>query len=248
MEKLQRIENNVYRQIMGAPRYTQETALRGEIGASSMQARIMITRIIYYQYILKGKSNDLLKRIGEEMKAGGDKWVKETEEYMKQGGIDYERLRSAKKEQIKEDIQRWDTRKWQREMMEKSSLKIYREWRKEVGGQEEIYDNQASSVVFFKCRTNNLNLNYRKRFRGESTMCEMCGAENENLNHFLLWCTKYNEKRNKCWKLQRPYIEDEDQVIGELLFDNLCSEQSKEVIYNFWKKREEILREREVIV
>lgn len=34
-----------------------------------------------------------------------------------------------------------------RKMEEKSSLKIYREWREEVGGQDDVYDNRMTSVV-----------------------------------------------------------------------------------------------------
>ena len=40
IEELQRIENSVYRQIMGAPRYAQIPTLRGEIGSSTMENRI----------------------------------------------------------------------------------------------------------------------------------------------------------------------------------------------------------------
>ena len=41
IQKLQRIENSVGRKIMNAPSYTQEAALRREIGISSMKGRIM---------------------------------------------------------------------------------------------------------------------------------------------------------------------------------------------------------------
>lgn len=42
INELQRIENGVYRQILGAAGYTQVVALRGEIGASSMKNRITV--------------------------------------------------------------------------------------------------------------------------------------------------------------------------------------------------------------
>lgn len=48
------------------------------------------------------------------MKTRGDKWIKQTEEYMKQMQIDYDRLRKAKKEEIKEEIRKWDTEKWKK--------------------------------------------------------------------------------------------------------------------------------------
>ena len=49
INKLQRVENSVYRQILGGIKSTAVTSLRGEIGASSMKTRIMI-----------GKMKDLL--------------------------------------------------------------------------------------------------------------------------------------------------------------------------------------------
>ncbi len=71
-----------------------------------------------------------------------------------------------------------------------------------------------------RARTNNLNLNDRKRFRGEETKCDMCGADNEDLKHFLLWCPAYREERRKFTRLQQPYVEDEEDIIGKYLFEN----------------------------
>ena len=74
---------------------------------------------------------------------------------------------------------------------EKSSLKIYRKWRKEIGEQEKIYTNNQASDILFKARSNNLELNNRKRFWNEDIKCDMCGAEKGDLGHFLLWCPTY---------------------------------------------------------
>ncbi len=117
-------------------------------------------------------------------------------------------------------------------MNEKTSLKIYiyRKWRKEIGGQEEVYSNSQASEILFKARTNNLNLNDRKRFWGEDTKCDMCRADKEDLKHFLLWCPAYTEIRGKITWLQQPYIED---IIGNYLFENIYIEETKKEIYKF---------------
>ncbi len=47
IQQLQRIENGVYRQILGAPKYAPTCTLRGEIGASLMKRRIIDGRIPY---------------------------------------------------------------------------------------------------------------------------------------------------------------------------------------------------------
>ena len=45
LEELQRVENKVWRQILGAPSYVAVAALRGELGASNMIMRDMKTKL-----------------------------------------------------------------------------------------------------------------------------------------------------------------------------------------------------------
>ena len=193
IEKLQRLENSVGRKILGAPSYSQGAALRGEIGISSMKARIMGGQLRYLQYILRGEGNELLERVVEEMRASHKKnrWIKGLIEDRKVIGI---RGASASNEEINSKVREWDDRVWKQEMAEKESLSLYREWRQRMGGQEKVYDNRESSILLFKSRTNNLNLGDRKRFQNQSTECIMCGAEKEDLIHFLLHCPAYNQK------------------------------------------------------
>ncbi len=80
-----------------------------------------------------------------------------------------ESARSMTDEGIRAIMNEWDTREWKHGMNEKSSLKIYRKWRTEIGGQEKIYDNRQASEILFKCRTNTLKLKDRNRFRNEET-------------------------------------------------------------------------------
>ena len=45
--------------------------------------------------------------------------------------------------------------------------------------EEDMYDNSKRSNVWFKIRTNTLNLNDRKRFENGNTFCELCGKKEE---------------------------------------------------------------------
>ncbi len=128
-------------------------------------------------------------------------------------------------------------------MQQKVSLKVYRRWREEIGSQDKVYDNSEASVLLYKCRTNNMNLGDRKRFRGESTECVMCGNEREDLQHFTLHCPAYQEERRRHPGLQRPYQEDEDQVIGRILFENANIENTKETVTKYWQEREKKRKE-----
>ncbi len=67
----------------------------------------------------------------------------------------------------------------------------------------------------------------------------MCVAEREDLKHFVMWCQEYNQERIKHPKLGRPYREDEDWIIGDLLFYNDDIEITKEILHAFWKKKRE---------
>ncbi len=105
-----------------------------------------------------------------------------------------------------------------------------------------MYTNDQDSVILFKARTNNLNLNDRKRFWGEDTMCDMWGAEKEDLKHFLLWCPAYTDEKSKSPRLQQPYKENED---GKYLFEKKDIETTKKEIHKFWTIRERRRREEE---
>ncbi len=127
-------------------------------------------------------------------------------------------------------------------MNERSSLTIYGKWRKDLGGQDEVYQNDQASELLFKCRTNNMRLNDR-RFWHEDTECDMCGVEKEDLKHFLLWCPAYEEERRQNFSLQQPYDEEEEFTIGKFLFDKENVHEAKITILNFWKIREKKRKE-----
>ena len=89
----------------------------------------------------------------------------------------------------------------------------------------------------YKARTNCLPLNDRKRHSGESTACEMCAEENEDLKHLILFCPAYIKERQMAIQLQQPYNEDKNDIIGRFLFKTEDMEEKKESLYRIWKKR-----------
>ena len=187
IDKLQIIENRVYRHILGAPRYAQIPTLRGEIGASSMMARIMEGYVKYLKYLIGIDSNDLLRRITEErLNNKEDQWTIDIRNYCKELKLDRVSIASIGNEEIRKKILEWDSEMWRQELSRKSSLEIYRLFKKEIKSEENLYDNTQSSVIFYRCRTNNLNLKDRKRHSGGETKCELCNADIENLSNFFI--------------------------------------------------------------
>ena len=167
--------------------------------------------------------------------------MKITREYLVKLGMGVREYQRIGKEDIKKKARTMDTNRWEEDMRRKSSIEIYRRWKKEIK-EEKQYDNRPGSITLYKARTNCLPLNDRKRHQNENTTCEVCGEEEENLRHFILRCKEYEEERKTIIELQRPYEEDENEVIGKFLFKEERIEEKKELLQKMWKKRESKIR------
>ncbi len=73
----------------------------------------------------------------------------------------------------------------------------------------------------------------------------MCVTERKDLKHFLLWCPAYTQERMKSERLQQPCPEEEDDVIGQYLFESKFIEETKRTLHTFWKTREKKMKEKE---
>ena len=73
VKKMQTVENSVYRQLLGGSciyGYPANAGVRGEIGSSTVKARMIQTRLIFVKGIMEGE-NDMLKVTLESMREGG---------------------------------------------------------------------------------------------------------------------------------------------------------------------------------
>ena len=199
IRELQKIENSVYRCILGAAHYNPHAALRGEIGASLINGRIN-----YIQGIQRN-INYLLELILWAIQTEQEtKWIKTTRKYMKDVNISFNDIHQKSKEHLKQFMIIWDLNIWKAELEVKTTLQIYQ---KNVGD-EEIYDNRPSSNILNKARTNTLQLNDRNRHTNKEINCMVCDKdEKEDIYHFMLHCTAYKEEQSHSTHLQQPYIE-----------------------------------------
>merc|ERR1711888_40940 len=76
--ELQTIENGVYRKILGGGPAVLET-MRGDIGASLMESRLMENKILFVKSIIEG-NNELMKEIIKKMRRDEDNAKKKNEE------------------------------------------------------------------------------------------------------------------------------------------------------------------------
>ena len=71
VEKLQTVENRVYRVILGAIYNTPKVVMRGEIGSSLMETRIIETRLTLVRSIIECE-NKLVKDILGKVRGTGN--------------------------------------------------------------------------------------------------------------------------------------------------------------------------------
>lgn len=92
INKLRRIENSVWRQILGAPGYAPICTLRGEIGTSLMKRRIIDGRIQYLKSIGEGRNELLCKIMGVIKESNKMNWIRRTRKYLDEIQIKYREI------------------------------------------------------------------------------------------------------------------------------------------------------------
>ena len=196
IDDLQKIENSVYRTILNAPQYAPNSTLRSEIGSSLMKKRIMNGRINFMKSIINGRKKLLANILHRLLLDNDTNWIQKNRKYMdvvKLKATDRER---KSKQEIKQIFTNWDNEQWKQEIQSKSTLRIYKSHKDNI--EEEhiyIYDNRPSSGIWFRARTNTLQLN--DRHSNKETNCLNCEQQSiiENIEHFILDCTTYKGER-----------------------------------------------------
>ena len=237
IRKLQTIENGVYRRILSAPRYAPNCTLRGEIGSSLMKSRIMEGHLQFTRDALQGRNQLLKTVISLRAMNTRSKWTKTIKCHLDTLGLTMSALGFLKKGDLKSAVREWDYQEWLLELERKSTLFLYKKSKDEIR-EETVYDNTPASVILYRSRTNTLPLNDRKRHINGSTVCDICGEEEETLSHFILHCSALSETRREITILQKPYIEDEVHILSHFLFDEDSIIDNKEDLYKLWRSRE----------
>ena len=240
INSLQVIENGVYRKILKAPSYAPTGTLRGEIGSAPMKTRIIKGKILYWKSVQEG-NNELLKELVNNNKCFLNI---EIEKWLNVVGLNRKQILENSKEYIQDKIREWDHKIWIQDNNKKKSLELYNINRKEI--EERSYYNNSKSLLMYRYRTNTLNLNDRKRYKNENTKCDLCEEENENMEHFLLECKALDNERKEIVELQRPRIENKNELLSQILFRNDVNMELR--LQKLWLKRLDLLKQNEVSV
>ena len=101
IEKLQRIENKVWRYLLGIGGYSTVEALRGEIGASMVKARIMETMLVFIVDTLASDFRDIKKLMNDSIEKGKGKWFNAVDEYRQELELTWEKMREIDRKTLK---------------------------------------------------------------------------------------------------------------------------------------------------
>ena len=93
INKVQSLENRVYKYLRGLGGYVTIAAPRGEIGASRMESRIMETMLMYARDTITGNFEEVKKYMIHDIQTGKGEWVRTVNDYRMRLDISCEDLR-----------------------------------------------------------------------------------------------------------------------------------------------------------
>ena len=109
IEKLQRLENKVWRYLLGIGGYSTVEALRGEIGASMVKSRIMETMLLYMIDTLASDFTNVKLMMEDTLSKKKDKWFNAVEEYRIELDLSWDRLKAMDRPTLKKIVREYDT-------------------------------------------------------------------------------------------------------------------------------------------
>ena len=120
----------------------------------------------------------------------------------------------------------------------KVTVDLYLEYKGKIQ-EANVYDNSFKSDLLFAARSNTMELNELKaRWRKGKPTCELCGAEREDLMHFILKCRPLEGKRRGV--IEKFRSDCDRDTLGALLFgtEGEDCEEVKSMMWDMWVERQ----------
>merc|ERR1711942_644294 len=236
IEALQRKENKIWRYLLGIGGYSTVDALRGEMGASMVKSRIMETTLQYVRGTMNSEFDNIKEMMQDTIRSEAGRWYKMVNSYVEELNMEWTDLYQMSKEELKRRIKEYDTKIWEINLINKSTLKYYIEGKAKIG-YESCYRNNANSLFYARARTNSLKLEEAKG-RGNihyNRNCKLCSLGEEDLVHFTMECPALEGKRD--YNLIDKNILDPEQRMIMLLFKQRKYQEVGKMIKNLWYRR-----------
>ena len=110
----------MWRHLLGIGGYSTVESLRGEIGASSVRARIMESMLAYIINVNNGKFENIKEMMKDAIKRKKGKWYRTVNKYRQDLDLSWEDLLSMDRNALKKCVNKYDTDLWEQ------SIKIVR--------------------------------------------------------------------------------------------------------------------------
>ena len=122
--------------------------------------------------------------------------------YRTELGLTWYDVKDLDRKKLKSMIKEWNTCQWKEELDTKISLRWYKEGKPYIG-YDGCYRNNKNSEYLVKARTKTLQLEEHLG-RGKNNYDKngkLCSLEEENLEHFLVKCSRLVSHRDsRIWK------------------------------------------------
>ena len=247
IQKLQTIENQVYRTILRLPSTVAVGALRSEIGASTSRSRDIKSKLTFVKHIMKENGNELVRKIFvHRFEHNEGSYAPFISRYMEAVEINLNTIKDVSPKMLKEAVNRWDKLGWREDIEQKTTLRLYAKYKKIA--EVKWHDNTEESTVMMRARLDVLPLGWRQGFRGGNILCPCCSEEMETMEHFAVQCGHYNIIKNRFDFWRKIQSEEEDDKMAEILLlkgNKEDVDDKKKMLYQMWKKREEARRRKE---
>ena len=225
---------------MGIGGYSAVDALRGEMGASLVESRIMETVLLYALDTLQGKFENIKCMMNDTMEVGKGRWYSSVNKYLSALNLQWKSLESLPRKELKAMVREYDTVKWRQGLLGMKTQIYYCLGKKKMG-YDMCYRNTYDSTFFAKARLNSLKLEDqigRGKSRYDKT-CKLCGRENEDMVHFIIKCTALESVRDH--DLMDSRITNPQDKMVDLLFGDSNPREVGGMIRRMWQKRRSML-------
>ena len=175
--------------------YIAVAALRGEIGASRVETRIIETILLFAKDSFTGPFEKIKDYMSHEKETEKGIWIRTANSYRQEIGVSWEEIMDMDRRKLKLKIRDWDTQQWLEEVVQRPTLQWYREAKLYIG-YDDCYRNNSNSDYLAKARTNCLQLEeyFDRRNRNHDTTCKLCNQGEKKLEHFLVVCPRLQAK------------------------------------------------------
>ena len=139
---------------------------------------------MYIKDTLEGTFEQVKSYLEHDIQTEGSEWMRTANEYRRELNISWEEFRDIDRKGLKKQIRDMDTQQWMEEMLNKPTLKWYREVKLYIG-YDSCYRNNRNSEYLVKARTNSLQVEEHlgRGKRNYNKTCKLCSQEGEDLEN-----------------------------------------------------------------